>query len=85
MKITFTIIIPDLIVNYFVNAKNNLFPFTFQILLVACIGLSIGGYLSLANEVAIISYYSLVIGFILQFVPFLKNENKKTITERNCE
>ena len=44
----------------------------FQVLLLFCAWLLIQGYASLANEVAIHTFYLLVIGVVLQLVSYLK-------------
>jgi len=49
------------------------FVIGFQILLLTCAGLVIQGNSSLANEVAIYAYYSLVIGVFLQLISFLRH------------
>jgi hypothetical protein len=48
----------------------------FQILLVIA-GFLVSSNTSLANKLAIYAYYSLVLGIILQYSSFLKNDNSK--------
>lgn len=58
---------------YFMENLGAPFVIGFQILLLTCAGLVIQGNSSLANEVAIYAYYSLVIGVFLQLISFLRH------------
>jgi hypothetical protein len=49
------------------------FVIGFQILLLVCAGLLILGNSVLANELAVIAYFSLVIGVVLQLVSSLRH------------
>ena len=51
-----------------------LFIIIFQTLLLFSATCLILGYSSLANEMAIYAYYSLMVGVILQLVPFVRHK-----------
>lgn len=70
MKITINI---TPILRYFRQNLGAPFVIIFQLLLLACAALLIRGNSTLANEVAIYAYYSLVLGVLLQFVSFLRS------------
>jgi hypothetical protein len=58
--------------------KDNLgapFIISFQLLLLMCAGLLIQGNSVMANEVAVYSYFSLVIGVVLQLVAYVRHGN----------
>jgi len=63
-------------VKYFRQNPGALFIIVFQLLLSACAILLIGGYSSLADDVAVYAYYSLVVGVLLQLVSFIKHREK---------
>jgi hypothetical protein len=62
---------------YFKENPGALFVIAFQILLLVCAGLLIGGNSVWANELAVIAYCSLVIGGILQLISFLRCGEKE--------
>ena len=70
MKITINI---TRIMTYFRQNMGAPFVIVFQVLLLSCAALLVGGYSNLANEVAIYAYYSLVVGVVLQLVSFLRH------------
>ncbi len=49
----------------------------FQILLLVCGGLLILGNSIWAEEVAVVAYFSLVIGVVLQLISFLRHEDEE--------
>ena len=78
MKITINI---TRIVRYLRQNFGAPFVIVFQLLLLVCAALLIRGYSTLADEVAIYAYYSLVIGVVLQLVSFLRHEEGVEETE----
>jgi 3-hydroxymyristoyl/3-hydroxydecanoyl-(acyl carrier protein) dehydratase len=54
------------------------FPFilSFEALLLVCAGLLLAGNSLLANDLAILAYYLLLIGLALQFFAFMKERKK---------
>jgi len=62
---------------YFRRNPASLFITGFQVLLLVCAGLLISGNSVWAEGVAVVAYFSLVIGVVLQLVSFLRH--------RECE
>jgi hypothetical protein len=48
----------------------------FQVLLLACAGLLIAGLPSLAEGVAVVAYFLLVAGVVVQLVVFVRDRNR---------
>ena len=61
------------IMRYFRQNMEVPFVIFFQILLLSCAALLAGGYSTLATEVSIYAYYSLVVSVVLQLVSFLRH------------
>ena len=59
--------------NYFRRNPGALFIVGFQVLLLVCAGLLFSGYSSWAEGVAVVAYFSLVIGVVLQLISFLRH------------
>jgi hypothetical protein len=57
------------------------FIILFQLLLLVCAVLSIGGYSNSADEVAVYAYNFLVVGVVLQLVSFLQHGEEAEETE----
>jgi hypothetical protein len=62
---------------YFRENPGALFVIAFQILLLVCAGLLIGGNSVWANDLSVVAYFSLVIGVVLQLVSFLRHGKKE--------
>jgi ABC-type iron transport system FetAB permease component len=58
---------------YFRENPGALFVIAFQILLLVCAGLLIGGNSVWADGLAVVAYFSLVIGVVLQLIFFLRH------------
>ena len=58
---------------YFRENPGALFVVAFQILLFVCAGLLIGGNSFWADGLAVVAYFSLVIGVVLQLISFLRH------------
>ncbi len=61
---------------YFRDNLGAPFVIGFQGLLLTAAGLLVVGSSTLANEVAVYSYYLLVVGVVLQFVSYLRSRGK---------
>ncbi len=61
------------IMKYFRRNPTALFIMGFQILLLACAGLLISDNSFWAEGVAVVAYFSLVIGVVLQLISFLRH------------
>ncbi|MDW8045477.1 MAG: hypothetical protein RMJ31_06890 [Nitrososphaerota archaeon] len=72
LKITFKIKRSRIL--YFRENPGAVFIIGFQILLIYAAGALINGETSLANEVAIYAYYSLVVGVVLQLIAFIRSK-----------
>jgi fumarate reductase subunit C len=59
--------------NYFGRNPEALFIVGFQVLLLVCAGLLISGSSFWAEGVAVVAYFSLVIGVVLQLISFLRH------------
>ncbi len=59
--------------NYFRRNPGTLFIVGFQVLLLVCAGLLISGDSFWAEGVAVVAYFSLVIGVVLQLISFLRH------------
>lgn len=66
---------------YFRENPGALFVIAFQILLLVCAGLLIGGNSVWADGLAVVAYFSLVIGVVLQLISFLRHGKREE--ERN--
>jgi asparagine N-glycosylation enzyme membrane subunit Stt3 len=63
--------------NYFRRNPEALFIVGFQVLLLVCAGLLISGYSFWAEGVAVVAYFSLVIGVVLQLISFLRHRESE--------
>ncbi len=59
--------------NYFRRNPGTLFIIGFQVLLLVCAGLLISGSSFWAEGVAVVAYFSLVIGVVLQLISFFRH------------
>ena len=59
--------------NFFQRNPGAFFIAAFQILLIVCAGLLISGNSFRAEGVAVVGYFSLVIGVVLQLISFLRH------------
>jgi fumarate reductase subunit C len=59
--------------NYFRRNPETLFIVVFQVLLLVCAGLLISGNSFWAEGLAVVAYFSLVIGVVLQLISFLRH------------
>ena len=64
--------------NYFRRNPVALFIIGFQILLIVCAGLLISGNSFWAEGVAVVAYFSLVIGVVLQLISFLRHREDES-------
>lgn len=65
------------LINYLRENWGAPFILAFMAMLAACAGLLAFGNESLANEIAVYAYYSLVIGVVLQLAAFIREERDK--------
>jgi fumarate reductase subunit C len=64
--------------NYFRRNPETLFIVVFQVLLLVCVGLLISGNSFWAEGLAVVAYFSLVIGVVLQLISFLRHRESES-------
>jgi len=64
--------------NYFRRNPETLFIVVFQVLLLVCVGLFISGNSFWAEGLAVVAYFSLVIGVVLQLISFLRHRESES-------
>ena len=63
---------------YFIRNPAAFFIIGFQVLLLVCVGLLISGSSFWAEGVAVVAYFSLVIGVVLQLISFLRHREDES-------